>query len=116
MNKAFAILFACLLVCLFGIIVVMTATGPIRPGGAFDLRTFVVLMAAQVVFLVGFLWYCGFAALHSVQYLASPQDRSAWLLMIVGFNIAGACYYFLTVYQSFREEGKGRLMSFKVRK
>lgn len=75
---------------------------------------FVVCLAAQVLFLVGLLGYCGFAALHAIQYLASPQDRSVWLVVILGLNVAGACYYFLTRYQTFRKEGKGRLMSFKA--
>jgi len=110
MNRAFAILFACILV---GLVIVVAATEQTRPHEAFDMTRFVTCLIAQVALLVGLLWYCGFAALHSTQYLASPQDRSAWLLMIVGLNVLGACYYFLTRYQSFRKEGKGRLMSFK---
>jgi len=57
--------------------------------------------------------YCGFAALHSTQYLDSPRDRSVWLIVILGMNVFGACWYFLTRYQAFRKEGKGRLMSLK---
>lgn len=111
MNRTFAILFAGILV---GLVVVVAATEQNRPSGPFDTTMLATCLIAQVVLVVGLLWYCGFAALHSTQYLASPRDRSAWLLMIVGLNVLGACYYFLTRYQSFRKEGKGRLMSFKA--
>lgn len=111
MNRVFAILFAGILL---GVFVIAVMTDLKRPGETFDMPMFVVCLAAQVVFLVGLLGYCGFAILHAMQYLASPQDRSVWLVTILGLNVAGACYYFLTRYQSFRKEGKGRLMSFQA--
>ena len=113
MSRVFALLIAGILL---GVFVIAIMTDQKRPGETFDMPMFVFCVAAQVVFLVGLLGYCGFAVLHAMQYLASPQDRSVWLVVILGLNVAGACYYFLTIYQTFRKEGKGRLMSFKVHK
>lgn len=71
----------------------------------------VISSVSEVVFLLGLVCYCGFAALHSTQYLPSPKDRSIWLIVILGMNVFGACWYYLTRYQSFRKDGKGRFMS-----
>lgn len=80
----------------------------------FDMTMWVIFLTAQMVLVIGMVWYCGFAALHSTQYLDSPRDRSVWLIVILGMNVFGAFWYFLTRYQSFRKEGKGRLMSLKA--
>ncbi len=110
MNRAFAILFA---VILCGLVVLVGATEQSCGSQTFDMTMLVISSFAEVVLLLGMVCYCGFAALHSTQYLASPKDRSIWLIVILGMNVFGACWYFLTRYQSFRKEGKGRLMSLK---
>jgi uncharacterized membrane protein len=113
MNRILALLFPIIII---GFLVVSVATDQIPSQQGFDMKTFVVHAATQLVLLLGFIWYCGFAALHSTQYLTSPQDRSAWIVAIIGLNLFGACAYYLTIYQSFRKEGKGRLMSFRGKK
>lgn len=53
------------------------------------------------------LLYCGFAAVHAVQRVESPHDRAAWMVVIVGFNLLGACLYYCGTYQIFRGRGAG---------
>ncbi len=111
MSRAFAILFA---VILCGLVVLVGATEQSCGSQTFDMTLAAISLGAHFVCVVGLVCYCGFAALHSTQYLTSPRDRSIWLIVIIGMNVFGACWYFLTRYQSFRKEGKGRLMSLKA--
>jgi len=111
MNRAFAILIA---ITLFGLAVLVGATEQSCGSQTFDMTMRVISLTAQTVCVFGMVCYCGFAALHSTQYLTSPKDRSIWLIVILGMNVFGACWYFLTRYQAFRKEGKGRLMSLKA--
>ncbi|MBN8709611.1 MAG: hypothetical protein J0I10_09535 [Verrucomicrobia bacterium] len=107
MNRAFAILIA---ITLFGLAVLVGATEQRCGSQTFDMTLSVISSIAQTVCVLGMVCYCGFAAMHSTQYLTSPKDRSIWLIVILGMNVVGACWYFLTRYQAFRKEGKGRLM------
>lgn len=77
------------------------------------MRTAMIVAGSEAFIIVCLVCYCGFAALHAMQYLNSPKDRTIWLIATLGANLLGSCVYYLTVYQTFRKEGKGRLMSFK---
>jgi hypothetical protein len=113
MSRVFAILFA---IFLFGLVIMeaMTEQNPIAK--SFDTSTLVLNISLQILLAIGLILYCGFAALHSTQYVTSPQERSLWLILTIGLNVLGSCWYFLTVYQTFRRLGKGRLMSFRKAK
>jgi fumarate reductase subunit D len=64
-----------------------------------------------LVFLVfALLAYCGFATLHAVQHVSDPVERATWVLLTVGLNVGGSCFYYFTKYQSFRRVGKGGLL------
>lgn len=65
---------------------------------------------SMFVFALGLVVYCGFAALHSTQRVESPTERSKWLILTIGLNLLGSCWYYCTKYQQFRKEGKGALM------
>jgi hypothetical protein len=108
MNRALSILFAALLV---GLVIVMAATEQNHLVESVQLATLVVNVTAQVLSAVGMFVYCGFAALHSTQYISSPKERSMWLVVTIVLNVFGSCWYFVTTYQSFRKIGKGRLMA-----
>ena len=82
MNRVVALLLAILL---FGLVIAMAATEQKHSAESPHLWTLVVNITAQVLLGVGLILYCGFAALHSTQYIASPQERSKWLV----FTIAG---------------------------
>lgn len=111
MSRAFAILSV---LVFFGLMYVVTVTEQRCSSQTFDMTLAAISLGAELVCVVGLVYYCGFAALHSTQYLTSPRDRSIWLIVILGMNVFGACWYYLTRYQSFRKEGKGRLMSLKA--
>ena len=78
-----------------------------------DSSMLIVNVSAQVLLALGLFLYCGFAAVHSTQYVASPRERSLWLIATIVLNVLGSCWYFLTAYQAFRKLGKGRLMSLR---
>lgn len=107
-SRAFAILSV---LVFFGLMYVVTVTEQRCSSQTFDMTLAAISLGAELVCVVGLVCYCGFAALHSTQYLTSPRDRSIWLIVIIGMNVFGACWYYLTQYQSFRKEGKGRLTS-----
>lgn len=109
MSRPIAVLLAALL---FGLVIVMSVTEQNRMNGDMDLQTLVFNVITQVLLILGFFTYCGFAALHSTQHLASPQERSIWLIATVVLNVLGSCWYYVTIYQSFRKAGQGRLMRF----
>jgi hypothetical protein len=113
MSRICAILSAIFLVCL---VIVEAMTEQHEPASAFDMSIFVLNVSAQILLVAGLLLYCGFAALHSTQYVTSPRERSTWLILTIGLNVLGSCWYFLTAYQAFRTLGKGRLMSFRKQK
>jgi len=109
MSRMLAVIFAVVLV---GLVVVLAETEQNHPAEAFQMSTLVWNVTAQVLLSIGLILYCGFAALHSTQHVSSPQERSTWLILTIGLNVLGSCWYFLTAYQAFRKSGKGRLMSF----
>ncbi|MDD5139464.1 MAG: hypothetical protein PHY43_04280 [Verrucomicrobiales bacterium] len=109
MSRPIAILLAALL---FGLVIVVAATEQNSVSGNIDPQTQVLNVIAQVFLALGLFTYCGFAALHSTQHVASPQERSMWLIATVALNVLGSCWYYVTAYQSFRKAGQGRLMRF----
>lgn len=58
------------------------------------------------------VWFAitGFFAIHAMQYVADPFDRTLWLLFIIPFPLLGAGIYFFTKYQEFKNIGKGHLI------
>jgi hypothetical protein len=110
MSRPIAILLAALL---FGLVIVMAETEQNSVSGSIDQQTLVVNVIAQVLLALGLFTYCGFAALHSTQHIGSPQERSMWLIFTVVLNVLGSCWYYLTIYQTFRKAGQGRLMRFR---
>jgi hypothetical protein len=84
--------------------------------GVSSLATAILSIVLWVVCVVGMLFYCGFAAIHAVQHLSSPQDRATWMVLIVGWNVLGACWYYCTVYQQFRASGLSGLIPRNVTK
>jgi len=60
--------------------------------------------------------YCGFAALHAMQHLDSPQDRTVWFMYTIALNLLGSFGYYLTVYQKFKKNGQSGLMFFRKNK
>ena len=67
-------------------------------------------LSINFVLSLGMALYIGFAAIHSVQRLDSPLDRTKWLIVILFFNIFGACIYLCTKYQQLRSSGLGSLI------
>lgn len=109
MSRFLAALLAALL---FGLVIVIALTEQNGISGDIDRQTLVLNVIAQVLLALGLLTYCGFAALHSTQHIACPQQRSMWLIATVALNVLGSCWYYVTIYQSFRKAGQGRLMRF----
>ncbi|MEO0795597.1 MAG: hypothetical protein AAFX93_10560 [Verrucomicrobiota bacterium] len=56
--------------------------------------------------------YCGFAALHAIQHLESPKERTKWFIITIVVNVFGSMYYYLTKYQKLKEQGRGGLLKF----
>ncbi len=110
MNRPIALLLAALL---FGLVIVVAATEQNSVSGSIDQQTLVLNVIAQVLLALGLFSYCGFAALHSTQHIASPQERTVWLIATVVLNVLGSCWYYLTIYQTFRKAGQGWLMRFR---
>ena len=113
MSRFIAILFCC---ALFGLVVLSAATEQLRPVLDFDTSTIWIHTAAGVALIWGLIAYCGFAALHSTQHISCPLERSTWLLVTIGANALGSCIYYCTVYQTFRRDGFGSLLSRKKQK
>ncbi len=67
-------------------------------------------LGLQVILMGTVVCYSGFAALHAVQHVASPVNRASWLICCVVGTIFVSCYYYCTVYQRFRREGRGGLI------
>ncbi len=112
MSRVTAVILA---IALFGLAYIEAITEQNPFAKSSDSSTLILNISAQVLLGVGLILYCGFAALHSTQYVASPRERSLWLIVTVLFNVFGSCWYFLTAYQAFRKLGNGRLMSLKKR-
>lgn len=110
MSRVLAVVFA---IFLFGLVFVEATTEQSRLQGPLNTQMRVLNVGAQVLFAIGLILYCGFAALHSAQYVTSPRERSVWLIATIGMNVLGSCWYYLTAYQKFRKLGKGRLMPFR---
>lgn len=110
MTRPIAILIA---VVLLGLVVVIVATEQDIAAPKSDMSMLVLNLAAQILFIVGTIAYCGFAALHSTQHIDSPADRSMWLIATVAGNVLGSCWYYLSTYQRFRSIGQGGLMRFR---
>jgi len=105
MSRALAIL---LLVCL---IASLLATGMTeRVFEASSLYEIVSSAALRLVTYLGIFFYCGFAALHSMQHIESPHRRTEWLLLTIVMNVFGSCWYYCSIYQDFRKKGQGGLL------
>ena len=104
MTRFFAILGACFCV---GSMLVASATENVR--GDFDRQTILIHAASLFISAISLVFYCGFAALHSVSRVESGSDRMAWIILTVGGNVFGALFYYLTKYQDFRSHGLGGL-------
>jgi cell division protein FtsW (lipid II flippase) len=112
MSRLIAILLALLL---FGLVFVEAATEQNNVSQGIDHHTLILNVVTQVLLGFGLFLYCGFAALHSTQRICSPQERSIWLFATIGLNVLGSCWYYVTIYQSFRKAGQGRLIKFTKR-
>ena len=110
MSRILALIFATMLL---GLVVVEAMTEQNDPAEPVQMSTLLLNVTAQALLAIGMFLYCGFAALHSTQHVSSPRERTQWLIFTIGLNVLGSCWYFLTIYQSFRKAGKGRLMSFR---
>jgi len=108
MNRFVAILFC---VMLFGLVVVTASTTPVHGRADFIWMMVWVHYISQFILLFGLLFYCGFAALHAVQRIDCPLERSMWVILTIGLNVLGSCYYYCTTYQKFRSEGLGSLIN-----
>ena len=104
MTRFFAIFGACFCV---GIILLASATENVR--GDLDRQTIIIHAASVFISAVSLVFYCGFAALHSVSRVESGSDRMGWIILTVGCNVFGSLFYYLTKYQDFRSHGLGGL-------
>ena len=86
----------------------MAATEQVR--GDVDLRISIINGLVHLVLVFSLLFYCGFAALHSVSHVEDPGDRMGWIVITLVFNVVGSLIYYLTKYQDFRAHGLGRLI------
>ena len=64
---------------------------------------------SELILLISLVFYCGFAALHSVSRVEDPSDRVGWIVLTLGLNVLGSLIYYLTKYQDFRTSGMGRI-------
>src|ERR1700677_77678 len=103
MSRVCAILFA---IFLLGLLIVETLTEQSPCGPSYERSTLVLNVSAQVLLFSGLLLYCGFAALHSCQYVTSPRERAMWLGLTIVLNVVGSCWYYLTAYQTFRRRSE----------
>jgi hypothetical protein len=110
MSRVTAIILA---IFLLGLAYVEAVTEQNPFAKASDGSMLILNVSAEVLLALGLFLYCGFAALHSTQYVVSPRERSLWLIVTIVLNVLGSCWYFLTAYQAFRKLGKGRLMSLR---
>lgn len=104
MTRLFATLGACFCVA---IMLVASATENVR--GDFDRQTNLIHAASLFISAISLVFYCGFAALHSVSRVESGTDRMGWIILTVGCNVFGSLFYYLTKYQDFRSHGLGGL-------
>ena len=86
-----------------GMIFPMAATEQVR--GEIDLRISIINGLILFVVVFSLLFYCGFAALHSVSHVEDPGDRMRWVILTLVFNVVGSLIYYLTKYQDFRAHG-----------
>jgi hypothetical protein len=86
----------------------LAATEQVR--GDIDMHISIINGLIQLVLALSLLFYCGFAALHSVSHVEDPSDRMAWIALTVIFNVVGSLIYYLTKYQDFRAHGLGGLI------
>jgi len=77
--------------------------------GESDRLKVIIHAVSLFIFAVSIVFYCGFAALHSVARVESARDRMAWITLTVGGNVLGSLLYYLTKYQDFRCHGLGGL-------
>lgn len=78
--------------------------------GEFNRQTIIIHAVSLFIFAMSFVFYCDFAALHSVSHVEDPRHRVLWILYTVGFNVIGSLIYYLTKYQDFKACGKGALI------
>ncbi|MFK5921246.1 MAG: hypothetical protein QM496_03650 [Verrucomicrobiota bacterium] len=105
MTRPLAILGA---IFCFAMIFPMAATENMR--GDIDLPMVIIHVVSKFVLTMSLLFYCGFAALHSVSHVEDPGDRVGWILLTIGINVVGSLVYYLTKYQDFRSHGMGGLI------
>lgn len=95
---------------IFGLVVIVAATERLARDTLDPTWMWLHTGAKTGVFL-GLVFYCGFAALHSTQHIPCPLQRSTWLLVTIPGNALGSCFYYCTIYQQYRKEGKGKLLT-----
>lgn len=105
MNRFFAIFIPILIIS--GVIPDILASE-----GNESLGLFLTAQAAGVISVILLIYYCGFAALHSIQHIDSPKERTKWFLWTILVNVFGSMYYYLTKYQELKKEGRGGLLKF----
>ena len=105
MNRLSAILGA---VFVLGLIVPLAATE--HHDG--DMKLAIINTLLEALIIASMIAYCGFAALHATQRVADPVERSLWLVITLGLNVAGSLFYYVTKYHEFRQIGAGGLLSY----
>jgi hypothetical protein len=108
MNRLLAVLIC---ITLFGLVVITALTDQVPGRADFDSDLVWVHFISQICLAFGLLLYCGYAALHAVQRIESPAERSLWMITTLALNALGSCYYYCTVYQRYRKQGLGRLIT-----
>ncbi len=78
--------------------------------GDLDWQKVIINIVGEFILILSLLFYCGFAALHSVSRVDDPGDRMGWLLLTIGLNVVGSLIYYLTKYQDFRSHRMGGLI------
>ena len=106
MNRPLTIICLSVLLILF-FISIATEHGVVS---ASSIELCIINFTATILFAIGGIAYCGFAAIHAIQRIADPCERATWFIIITFFTIFGTCIYFLTKYQNFRMIGKGTLI------
>jgi hypothetical protein len=91
-----------------GMIFPIAAAAHVR--GDIELQTVIIHSVSELILAMSLLFYCGFAALHSVSHVEDPSERMSWIVLTLGLNVVGSLIYYLTKYQDFRRHGMGGLI------
>jgi hypothetical protein len=105
--------FLAILICasLLVLVALGSATAQVSGRSDFIFAHMWISFAARLLAAAGLIVYCGYAALHAVQRVDCPLKRSMWMIVTIGLNAVGSCYYYCTEFQRFREQGLGSLIS-----